>query len=147
MQEAREEEDAAARGAEPGPDGRIDVALASSHMFHDEPFASIDDVERERQITDLLARYREAVSTSLGDAGLPLGVYLGVSVDRLFDHDVIDALSAAGMDPMTWVWKTPDTIYWLGHWREGPELPVDVEFGRAPHAVFGAVKAQVAALG
>ncbi len=118
------------------PEGRLGVALASSHMFFDDPYASLEYEEIDRQVEGLMTRYRAAARAALGHPGQLLADFLGVSQAQLWDDDAFDALMEAGLDAMVRVWVGPAQVYFLSQWQEDKELPIDLEFGRMPRAAF-----------
>ncbi|MEM6304725.1 MAG: hypothetical protein AAF744_08400 [Pseudomonadota bacterium] len=151
MQEAREEEARAATEEEefdpmPGPNGRVGLALASSHMFYEDPYASLGYEEIEGQVNALLARYGAAISKAVGHPGQTLPEYLGLAEDALWEDAVFDILVEPGLDAVMRMWITGDLVLYLGQWHEDKELPIDLEFNRVHVALFEGVKAQVAAL-
>ena len=123
------------------PDGRAGFALASSHMFYDDPYASLDYEEIERQVRAQMDAYRAAISKALGDPGQSLADFLGISPERSYEDDVFDALMEKGLAEVEWVWINGDRVVFLSEWHEDKELPIDLEFGRAPRALFDDVKA------
>ncbi len=139
MAEAREEDWDNADNEEdfaPDPDGRLGVSMASSHMFFDDPYASLAYEEIDRQVEGLTTRYRVAVSASLEDEGQSLADFLGMRQEQLWDDDTFDALMEVGLDAVTWVWVGPAQVHFLSQWQEDKELPIDLEFGRMPRAAF-----------
>ena len=126
------------------PSGRIGVALASSHMFYDDPYASLEYEEIEAQVAAAMAGYRAAISKAVGDEGQSLAAFLGLAAERLYEDDAFDVLMEAGLAEVEWLWVKSDQVMFLSQWHEDKELPIDLEFSRAPLAVFEAVKAQMA---
>lgn len=148
MREAREEAEKDAADEEndedfaPDPQGRISVGLASSHMFFDDPYASLEHEEIDRQVAALMTAYKAAASKAVGHEGQSFMAYLGVAPEQFYDDPKFDALEEEGFGNIEWVWVTPEHVYFLNHWHEDKELPIDLEFGRAPVQVFEALQAQ-----
>lgn len=137
MAEAREEEaEDTDDDFDPDADGHPGLALASSHMFYDDPYASLEYEEIDRQVNDVMARYRDAASAAFGDPGQSFAAFLGVSQGQLWDDDTFDTLMEAGLDAVIWVWAGAEQVHFLSQWQEDKELPIDLEFGRMPRAVF-----------
>ena len=128
------------------PSGRLSVALASSHMFFDDPYASLGYEEIEAQVGAAMAGYRAAISAAVGHGGQSFAAFLGLEAERLYEDDAFDLLMEAGLAEVEWLWMQGDQVMFLSHWHEDKELPIDLEFGRAPLAVFRAVQVQMAGL-
>lgn len=128
------------------PSGHMGIALASSHMFYDDPYASLGYEEIEAQVSAAMTSYRAAISAAAGDAGQSLAAFLGLAAERLYEDDAFDVLMEAGLAEVEWLWVTGDQVMYLSQWHEDKELPIDLEFGRAPLAVFNAVQVQMAGL-
>lgn len=120
--------------------GRLGATLASSHMFFDDPYASLGQEEIDAQVGAALKRYKAAVTSAAGTAGQSFAAYLGVSADHLNGRDAVQAQVAAGVEGAVWVWEEGDTVFALTHWQEDRELPIDLEFHRFAHATFTALK-------
>ena len=58
------------------PSGWLSVALASSHMFFDDPYASLGYEEIETQLGAAMAGYRAAISAAVGHGGQSLAAFL-----------------------------------------------------------------------
>ena len=145
MEEAREDEVADTVDDEFAPSqvGRNAVALASSHLFHEKPFASLAYEEIDRQVGALVAAYRGAISKAVGHAGQDFSRYLGLDAGGFEDDDVFDILLKNGVESCVWVWSLQDAVFLLIQRQEDKELPIDLEFQRAPFALFAALKARV----
>lgn len=124
------------------PDGGVRVALASSLMFFDDPFASLEYEVIDGQVATLMGQYRASVSKAAGSEGQSLAAYLGVDIEQLYDEDAMEILAENGLDSVEWVWVKGDMVLYLSHWHEDKELPIDLEFGRMPVAHFDPVKGQ-----
>jgi len=145
MEEARAEQQAPDEDAVmPDAQGRMTVALASSHMFYDEPHASLAYEVIASQVAEKLTAYASAISAAVGDAGQSLGEFLGVSGNVDGQDAVIDVLVETDLAAVAWVWVVGDVTFFLSQWHEDKELPIDLEFGRAPRAVFDAARAEIA---
>lgn len=129
---------------EPDPSDRLGVALASSHMFFDDPYASLGHQEIEAQVGRAMAQYRAAISAAVGHEGQSLAGYLGLPAERLYEDDAFDLLLEAGLAEVVWLWIKDDQALFLSHWHEDKELPIDLEFSRAPLAVFDALRMRLA---
>ena len=138
MQESREE---AAADDQEAMEGYPAIALASSHMFSDAPFAALTYEAREAQVAERLEAYRTAASAAIGQPGQSLSDYLGVAVET--DDDALDVLLESELAAVVWLWEAGPQVYFLSEWQEDKELPIDLEFGRAPSAMFAAVRAQI----
>ncbi|MEO0914375.1 MAG: hypothetical protein AAFY59_15545, partial [Pseudomonadota bacterium] len=92
---------------------RREIPLATSHMFYDDPYASLDYEEIEAQVQARLTAYRAAASKALGHPGQPFLQFVGVSeaaFDAGEDQGPIEPLLWQGF---TWVWPMADTVYFL----------------------------------
>lgn len=143
MREEAEEdfEEAEETPFEEGPEGLMGVALASSHMFFDDPYASLGYDEIDAQVGAAMAKYRAAITAAVGHEGQSFAAFLGLAEARLYEDDAFDLLMEAGLAEVDWLWVRGDQVLCLSQWHEDKELPIDLEFSRAPLAVFEAVKA------
>ncbi|WP_299881005.1 hypothetical protein [uncultured Sulfitobacter sp.] len=136
-----EEEEAWAEVA--AAEGTPEVGLATSHMFFEDPHASIDHEEREAQVAELFGRYKAAAAQAIGLPGQGLAEALGVTLKQLYRAEDADALIDTGLDPRSWVWAGAGVVYTLNQWQEDNELPIDLTFARMPVEAFNAVRAAV----
>lgn len=144
MEEARAEEAlAVGDDIEPDPDGCISVALASSHVFLNDPYAALEGAEIERQVNALIGTYRAAISKAVGAAGQDFAEFLGAGPDRMRADDTVDVLLENGLEGVLWVWPVQDGVFFLSQWQEDRGLPVDLEFCHAPSGVFEGLRAQI----
>jgi len=123
-----------------GGAGRVGATLASSHMFFDDPYASLGHAEIDAQVGKALAGYKAAIAKAVGIAGQSFAAYLGVTDEQLNGHDAFDAQMAAGIEGAVWVWELRDAVFALTQWQEDKELPIDLEFHRYPRATLKALK-------
>jgi len=133
MRDEAEQEQAAleeARDFEVEEDRRIGAALASSHMFYDDPYASMEYAQIDAQVERAVQSYKASISKAVGNEGLNLTSYLGVQAERLFEEDAFATLAEVGLDGAIWIWISGDTAYALCHWQEDKELPIDLELTR-----------------
>lgn len=126
-------------------EGALDVALASSHMFYDDPYASLDYAEREAQVAVLFERYKAAIAKKAGLPGQSLVDAFGVTLEQFYHAEDAEVLMDTGLNAGTWVWAHDGVIYTLNQWQEDKELPIDLTFARMAAADFAALKAQVQA--
>ena len=145
-EEAQEEFVDEEEPSDEAPSGHMGVALASSHMFYDDPYASLGYAEIEAQVGAAMAGYRVAISAAVGHEGQSLAAFLGLRAERLYEDDAFDMLMEGGLAEVEWLWVRGDQVMYLSQWHEDKELPIDLEFGRAPLAVFKAVQVQMARL-
>ncbi len=125
------------------PTGRVGVALASSHMFFDDPYAGLEHSEIERQVGAAMDSYRAAISNVVGHEGQSIAAFLGIEPAHLYEDTAFDVLMAAGLAEVRWIWGQDDAVLFLSLWHEDKELPIDLEFSRAPVAQFADVRAQL----
>ncbi len=141
--EARAEEAAFAdepgSGVEDFGNDQIAVALASSHMFIDAPFASLGQAEIDRQVTALLDRYSDAITKTVGQPPQSLAACLDMALEQLNDDTVIDALMQAGVESAERIWISGDTAHFLSVWREDKDMPFDLGFHRIPTIVLSRI--------
>ena len=143
--EARAEEAAFAdepgSGVEDFGNDQIAVALASSHMFIDAPFALLSHAEIDRQVTALLDRYSDAITKTVGQPSQSLAACLNMTPEQLNDDTVIDALMQAGVESAERIWISGDTAHFLSVWREDKDMPLDLGFHRIPTIVLSRIGA------
>ena len=146
---AEAEEEQAALDEEPFEDDgfgdgvRVGAALASSHMFFDDPFASLEYSEIDRQVDAALDSFKAAISKALGDNGQSFADYLGIATEALHGEAAFDALMSVGVEGAVWVWEQGEVAYYLSQLQEDKELPIDLEFHRFATAQLAAIKEKI----
>lgn len=125
-------------------EGAPEVGLASSHMFFDDPYASIDYDEREQQVAERFDAYKAAAVKALGQPGQGIVQACGVTLEAFYDAEDGEALMDTGMTAGTWIWEADGVVYALNQYQEDKELPIDVTFARMSSDAFDAVKGAVA---
>ena len=121
-------------------EGAPEVGLATSHMFFEDPHASIEYEDRERQVAELFGAYKAAASKALGQPGRSVVEACGVTLEAFFDAEDSEALMDTGMTAGTWIWEADGVVYALNQFQEDKELPIDVTFARMTANAFAAVK-------
>lgn len=132
--------------ADPLYGGIQEVALCSSHMFFDDPYASMEYEEIDAQRAGRLAVYRTAISKAIGNEGLRFEAFIGADPMLLDDDKAFAIYELEDWYGYYWVWPSADAVFFLADRQEDKELPIDISFGRAPADFFAKLKAQVAAL-
>lgn len=123
-----------------GGEGRVGATLASSHMFFNDPYASLSDADITSQVDAAVARYTAALSKAVGTKGQRFDRYLGTTPEQLNGPLAYDALIAAGAEGVLWVWERGAHVFALSHWQEDRELPIDLEVHRFPAASLKALQ-------
>lgn len=147
MAEAQAEEAAleAAFDAEDGAAnaGGLGVALASSHMFFEDPYASLEHEEIDRQTNVAVDEYRVAISTAVGNGGQSFAKFLGLDQAALNDEGTFEMQVEAGFEGALWIWIQGDTVFYLSHWQDEKELPIDLGFHRVSVDALNTFKARL----
>jgi hypothetical protein len=109
-------------------------------MFLDDPFALLNPGQIEAQVSELLGRYRAGVSAAVGHEGQSLAAFLEVEEQALAEEGTFEVLMDSGLGEVVWVWVHDVHVVFLSHWHEDKDLPIDLEFSRAPLALFEAAR-------
>lgn len=129
--------------ANPLDGGIQEVALCSSHMFFDDPYASMEYEEIDAQRAERLATYRKAISTAQGDDGKRFEGFIGADPALLDDDKAFAIYELEDWYGYYWVWPNADTVFFLADRQEDKELPIDISCGRAPADFFAKLQAKV----
>ncbi len=126
--------------------GIQEVALCSSHMFFDDPYASMEYEDIDAQRAERLKIYRKAISQAIGDDGARFEDFVGADPALLDDEKAFAIYEIEDWYGYYWVWPNADTVFFLAERQEDKELPIDISCGRAPAEFFAKLTSQVAAL-
>lgn len=132
--------------ADPLFGGVQEVALCSSHMFFDDPYASMEYEDIDAQRDQQLASYRKAISTAIGHEGVRFEDFIGADPVLLDDDKAFAIYELEDWFGYCWVWPSADTIFFLAERQEDKELPIDISCGRAPAEFFTTLQTQVKAI-
>lgn len=132
--------------ADPLWNGIQEVALCSSHMFFDDPYASMEYEDIDAQREERLTSYRKAISTAIGKEGARFEDFIGADPALLEDEKAFAIYEIEDWFGYSWVWPSADAIFFLAERQEDSELPIDISFGRSSVDFFAKLKSQVAAV-
>lgn len=121
----------------------ISTPLAESHMFFDDPYASLDYDVRNEAIDSQFSAYETIISGELGQNARSLSEAFSLSAEKLLDNDEYIFESPVGytLGERVALWPTTNGTWFLGAQQEDKELPIFIIFGKfdsADHAALGA---------
>ncbi|SIN61279.1 hypothetical protein SAMN02745824_0850 [Parasphingorhabdus marina DSM 22363] len=109
---------------------QTDIALCTSHMFFDDPWASMEYEEIDRQVEQRLASYRAAISQAVGHEGQRFTDFIGADPATMDDEKAFTLYEMDEWADHDRVWEKGGHIYFLNVHHEDKELPIDIGFGR-----------------
>ncbi|MEO0439851.1 MAG: hypothetical protein AAF067_03135 [Pseudomonadota bacterium] len=123
-----------------------DIGLCTSHMFFDDPWASMEYEEIDRQVEQRLASYRAAISKAVGHDGQRFTDYIGADPATMDDEKAFTLYEMDEWEDHDRVWEKGAHIFYLNVHHEDKELPIDIGFGRTTADRFKKLRDVIAGL-